>query len=290
MNDYILRVTVPGVRAFIALTTKIAEDARKRHECFPIATAALGRTMTAASLLAANLKNDEALTIRVEGDGPLGNIVADAAPNGAVRGYVKNPDVDLPLKNNKLNVGEAVGNGNIFITRFTGLKQPFTGSSPLVSGEIAEDVAHYMLMSEQTPSTIALGVLVMPDLTVAAAGGFFIQALPDAKDEQLIIIEENLKKLNPISQLISNGMEAEAIAAEIFAGLPMTIHKKTTLAFSCPCSKEKVKEMLISLGENEITDIINVDKQAEVVCHFCKEKYCFSIEELNHILDELKHK
>lgn len=288
MDDYILRITAPGIRAFIAITTNLTEEARRRHDCYPTATAALGRTMTAAALLAANLKNEEAVTIRIEGNGPLGKIVADAAPNGAVRGYVKDPHVDLPLNNNKLNVGQAVGSGNIFITRFTGLKQPFTGSASLVSGEIAEDVANYMFVSEQTPSTVALGVLVQPDLTVSAAGGFFIQALPGADDDKLAIVEENLKKLSPISQLVNDGIDAEHIAAQLFAGLPFVVHGTTTLAFSCPCSREKVKNTLISLGKDEITAMIEEDGQAEVICHFCREKYQFGRKALEEISKTLK--
>lgn len=288
MDDYILRITAPGIRAFIAITTNLTEEARRRHDCYPTATAALGRTMTAAALLAANLKNEEALTIRIEGNGPLGKIVADAAPNGAVRGYVKDSHVDLPLNNNKLNVGQAVGSGNIFITRFTGLKQPFTGSASLVSGEIAEDVANYMFVSEQTPSTVALGVLVQPDLTVSAAGGLFIQALPGADDDKLAIVEENLKKLSPISQLVNDGIDAEHIAAQLFAGLPFVVHETTTLAFSCPCSREKVKNTLISLGKDEITAMIEEDGQAEVICHFCREKYQFGRKALEEILKTLK--
>lgn len=288
MDDYILRVTAPGIRAFIATTTNLTEEARCRHDCYPTATAALGRTMTAAALLAANLKNEEALTIRIEGDGPLGNIVADAAPNGAVRGYVKNPHANLPLNDNKLNVGQAVGSGNIFITRFTGLKQPFTGSASLISGEIAEDVANYMFVSEQTPSTIALGVLVQPDLTVSAAGGFFIQALPEAEDDKLSIVEDNLKKLKPISQLINSGMDAKQIAVQLFAGLPVVIHETTTLAFSCPCSREKVENTLISLGKDEINAMIEEDGQAEVICHFCREKYRFERKALKEILETIK--
>lgn len=289
MHDHLARATAPGLRAFAAVTTNLAEEARRRHDCFPIATAALGRTMTGALLLAANLKNQEALTVRISGDGPLKEIVADACPDGSVRGYVRNPFVDLPLKEGKWDVGQAVGNGHIYVTRFVGLKQPFTSSAELVSGEIAEDITQYLMVSEQTPSSVALGVLIAPDATVAAAGGFFIQALPGAEEDAITQLEANLQHLPPVSQLVSEGKDAKAILEIVFAGLPTTVYDPVELEFNCQCSRERVENMLISLGADEIKAMIT-DGQAEVCCHFCSEKYQFSAQELTAILQEIETK
>lgn len=285
MGDHITRATIAGgVRAFAAVTTALAEEARKRHDCYPVAAAALGRAMTGALLLAANLKADESITLRIIGDGPLGEVVTDAHASGSVRGYVKNPHVHLPLHEGKLAVGNAVGNGQIAVTRFTGLKQPFTGSAELVSGEIAEDITNYLYVSEQTPSTVALGVLVQPDMTVAAAGGFMVQALPDADDEVLSKIESNIALLPPVSQLVHEGLDAAGIINRIFSGLPATIYDEIPLEFKCSCSYEKVQNVLVSLGTGEINDILIEDGQAEVCCPFCSAKYQFDKGDLEQVI------
>jgi len=291
MQDHIIKATtIGGVRAFAIVTTNLVEEARKRHDCYPVAIAGLGRTMTAALLLAANLKTDESITIRIAGNGPLGDIIADAHASGVVRGYVKNPHVDLPLRGIKLDVGTAVGDGQIYVTRFTGLKQPFTGSSALVSGEIANDVTNYLLISEQIPSTVSLGVLVQPDLTVGAAGGFIVQALPNADDEVLRKIEQNIGALPPVSQLVSEGKDAAGIINMIFNELPITLYEKTSVEFKCHCSHERVQDMLVSLGEKEIDDIIITDGQAEVCCHFCGEKYQYDTSDLEQVILLIKEK
>lgn len=287
MHDHLIRATAPGVRAFAAITTSLVEEARRRHNCFPVATAALGRTMTGALLMAANLKTAESLTIRISGDGPLGEIVADASPAGTVRGYVKNAFVDLPLHNGKWAVGQAVGKGHIYVTRFVGLKQPFTGSAELVSGEIAEDITNYLTVSEQTPSSVALGVLIGQDATVAAAGGFFIQALPGAEEEVLVQVEDNLRQLPPVSQMVQDGQDAAGILKKVFAGLAITVYDPLNLQFHCHCSRERVESMLASLGANEIQEMA-AEGQAEVCCHFCGEKYLFTANELTQILNHIR--
>ena len=289
MQDHLLRATANGVRAFVAVTTNLTEEARQRHNCYPIAAAALGRTMTGALLLAANLKTDESISLRIDGDGPLGAIVADAWADGKVRGYVDEPHTDLPLHNGKLAVGQAVGAVNIYVTRFTGLKQPFTGSAELVSGEIAEDLTNYLYISEQTPSTISLGVLVNPDLSVAAAGGLMVQALPGADDATLEQIESNLSNLGSISQLVQQGMDGQAIMHKIFAGMEvdLNLYEPMELTFRCQCSRERVTTALISLGVQELTDILK-DGQAELCCHFCGEKYQFNKAELEAVIDSIK--
>ncbi|MBP2650053.1 MAG: 33 kDa chaperonin [Firmicutes bacterium] len=286
MTDHLAKATFSGVRAFAAVTTDLVEEARQRHECYPIATAALGRTMTAALLLAADLKTEAAITVRIAGDGQLGKVVADASSQGKVRGYVENPQVELMLSNGKLDVGRAVGAGNIFVSRFTtGTNQPFTGSAPLISGEIAEDIANYLFVSEQTPSTVSLGVLVNPDLTTAAAGGFFVQAMPGAEDEVLAAVEKNLADMPPISELVGQGNDANAILQRIFAGMSAKIFAAAPLEFYCQCSIERVEDMLVSLGKEELSSMVDEGK-AEITCHFCGEKYHFTKERLKELLDQ----
>lgn len=283
MLDHLIRATAPGIRAFAAVTTNLVEEARVRHNCYPVTAAALGRVMTGSLLLAANLKTEESLTVRVSGDGPAGDVVADAYASGIVRGYVKNPQLDLPLKSNKLDVGSAVGKGHIYVTRFTGLKQPFTGSTELVSGEIAEDLTSYLAKSEQTPSSVALGVLVQPDMKVSGAGGFLVQALPHAEAELLDVLEQNLAQLPPVSQLVHDGYDAKKIIQAVFAGLHINLYDEVPLKFKCQCSRERVQNMLISLGKEELSSLAD-EGQAEIVCHFCMEKYHFGKPDLKELL------
>lgn len=283
MHDHLLKATVPGVRAFAAVTTTLVEEARRRHDCYSVAAAALGRTMTAALLLAANLKTDEYVTVRIAGDGPLRGVIADAHASGTVRGYVNEPHVELPLAGCKLDVGGAVGQGHIHVTRFTGLKQPFTGTVPLVSGEIAEDVANYLLVSEQTPSTVSLGVLVDTDFTVVAAGGLIVQAMPGADDEVLARVEANLAALPTVSQLVHQGADAASILAGVFTGLEYTTFEPMPLAFRCQCSTERVENMLVSLGRQELSEMA-AEGRAEVRCHFCGEKYQIAGKRLKELL------
>ena len=287
MKDYLIKATVPGVRAFCTVTTEAVAEAVERHDCYPIAAAALGRTMTASLLLAANLKTNECITVRICGNGPLGEVVADAGANGIVRGAVRNPHVDLPLNNGKLDVGGAIGIGLISVTRFTGMKQPFTGSSHLVTGEIAEDLTNYLACSEQTPSSVGLGVLVDPDLSVAAAGGFLIQALPECEEEVISKVEENFTKIPPVSQMIKEGITPEQMAERIFEGLPVIIYDPMKIEFGCQCSKERIEEVLISLGKEELASMAE-EGHAEVCCKFCNEKYQFDKDELTTLLNAVK--
>lgn len=284
MSDHIIRATAPGIRAVAAVTTDLTGEAQRRHAASPVAAAALGRTMTAALLLAASLKNAESITVKINGDGPLGVVVADAYAVGTVRGYVNNPQADLPLKNGKLDVGGGVGSGILSVTRFVGLKQPFTGSAPLCSGEIAEDVTHYLTISEQTPSSVALGVLVNPDGAVAAAGGFLIQTLPGSAPGVIDQLEANLSGLPPVSGLIRDGRDAAGILELLFHGLSLRLYEQAPVAFACSCSRERVGNMLISLGEQELQAMLQ-EGQAEVACHFCAEKYHFTPAELMSLLD-----
>ena len=284
MKDHLVKATADGVRIFSAVTTNLVGEAVKRHDCYPTAAAALGRTMTGSLLFAANLKNDEAVTITIQGDGPLGKIVADAVPEGYTRGYVDNPHVDIPLNDKgKIDVASGVGrNGLVNVTRFTGLKQNITGSAELVTGEIAEDLTNYLYVSEQTPSSIGLGVLVDTDLSVKAAGGFFVQPLPNATDEVLDKLEANLKNINSVTDLVASNLDANEIIAKVCAGLNIKYLKTTYLQFRCHCNRERIEGMLMSLGKDDLQSLID-DGHAEVSCQFCGEKYQFTAEELKSL-------
>lgn len=284
MSDKLVKAITKGVRVYAAVTTDLVNEAIRRHDCYPVAAAALGRTMTGALLLAANLKNKEALTVNIRGDGPLKNITADAVPEGFVRGYVANPHVELPLNDKgKLDVGGGVGRGLVTVTRFTGLREPMRGSSEIVTGEIAEDLTNYLYVSEQTPSSIGLGVLVDTDFSAKAAGGFIIQPMPDADEETISRLEENLQKLRPVTTMIDEGKDAREIILEIMNGFEMEFLTTTDLAFRCQCSKERLEDVLLNLNHDDMESLI-ADGQAEVCCHFCGEKYHFSKEELQHLL------
>ena len=284
MSDKLVKAITKGVRVYAAVTTDLVNEAIRRHDCYPVAAAALGRTMTGALLLAANLKNKEALTVNIRGDGPLKNITADAVPEGFVRGYVANPHVELPLNDRgKLDVGGGVGQGLVTVTRFTGLREPMRGSSEIITGEIAEDLTNYLYVSEQTPSSIGLGVLVDTDFSAKAAGGFIIQPMPDADEETISRLEENLQKLRPVTTMIDEGKDAREIILEIMNGFEMEFLTTTDLAFRCQCSKERLEDVLLNLNHDDMESLI-ADGQAEVCCHFCGEKYHFSKEELQHLL------
>ncbi len=284
MSDTLVKAITKGVRVYAAVTTDLVNEAIKRHDCYPVAAAALGRTMTGALLMAANLKNKEAITINIRGNGPLANITADAVPEGYVRGYVANPHVELPLNaQGKLDVGGGVGQGLVTVTRFTGLREPMRGSSEIVSGEIAEDLTNYLYVSEQTPSSIGLGVLVDTDYTAKAAGGFMIQPMPDADEEIITKLEENLKNLRPVTTTIAEGKGPKEIIEEIMTGFQMEFLTTTELGFKCQCSKERLEDVLLNLNRDDMLSLIE-DGQAEVCCQFCGAKYNFTKAELEHLL------
>lgn len=288
MWDSLVRATALNntIRVSAVVTTKLTEEARKRHNTFPVATAALGRTMNAALLLTWGLKEkDDTITVRIFGDGPLGGIIVDANSQGEVRGYVQNPKVDLPLnEKGKLDVGGAVGQGNIYVTKDIGLKDPYTGSIPLISGEIGEDVAGYLARSEQIPSLVSLGVLVNPNFTVAASGGIIIQVLPNTPEEILVNIEENTAKLLPISTLIKEGKGPKDIIRLYLEGLDVEFLEERPIRFQCKCSAQRVKNVLVSLGQEELKDMLKKEGKAEVVCHFCNEVYNLGEAELEDLL------
>ena len=282
--DHLLKATADGVRIFAAVTTDLVSEAARRHDCSATASAALGRTITGALLFAANLKNDEAVTIKIQGDGPLGRIVADAVPEGYARGFVDNPHFDLPsTAAGKLDVSGGVGrHGLVSVTRFTGLEHDVTGSCELVSGEIAEDLTQYLFVSEQTPSSVGLGVLVDTDLSIRAAGGFMVQPLPECSEAVLDRLESNLRSMRSVTEMIDGGLDARGMIETIFAGLEINYLSETPLQFKCKCSRERVSETLHSLAAKDRQALLD-DGQAEVVCQFCGEKYQFSDDELRSI-------
>jgi molecular chaperone Hsp33 len=287
--DYTTRaISADGyVRGFAALTTNLVQELQKRHFTFPVASAALGRTVTMASLLSLTIKDKkERITIQVEGDGPLGRIVAETDGESNIRGYVDNPDVLIPLKENgKLDVSGAVGQGSLYITRDLGLGNPYQGASPIVSGELAEDFTYYFTSSEQTPSSVGLGVLVNRD-KILVAGGYMVQLLPNAPESVIDMLEARISKITSITDLLAKDITPKQLLQQIMGDDTRFLEKKET-RFGCTCSRDKVKNMLVSLGERELTAIVDEVGEAEVVCHFCNEKYQFNKEELLEIIGSL---
>lgn len=267
--------------------TNLVEEARKVHDLSPTATAALGRTLIMASIMGANLKGkDDNLTLQIKGNGPIGNITVTADSRARVRGYVANPTIDVPLRQDgKLNVGMAVGNeGFLYVIKDIGLKDPYIGMSKLVTGEIAEDFTNYFYTSEQTSCAVALGVLVDKN-GVKSAGGYMVMAMPDATEDELFILEQRIKEAKPISQMLDENMSLEDIAKDITGDVNIKIlEDEINPKYECNCSKEKMEKALISVGKEELKNIIAEDGKAELVCHFCNKKYIFTEEELRHLL------
>lgn len=292
MNNYLVKATgFDGmVRAYTSTTTDVIEEARRRHDSWATATAALGRTMTISTMMGAMLKGDDTLTVKVEGDGPLGAIVVDADTKGNVRGYVQQPQTDLPTNSfGKLDVAGAVGTtGTLSIVKDLGMKDYFTGQVELVSGEISEDFTYYFAHSEQIPSAVGAGVLINPDHTVLAAGGFIVQMMPGATEEVIEAVEKNITNMPSISESIEQGKTPEELLDLLFGDASYTILDKSPIMFTCKCSKERFEQAIVGLGTEEIQTMITEDKGAEAQCHFCNEIYHFSEEELMHCLEESK--
>lgn len=292
MNDYLVKALAfdGQVRAYAVCTTELVAEAQKRHQTWRTASAALGRAMTAGVMMGAMLKGEEKLTIKIEGDGPLGHILVDSDAKGKVRGYVNNPQVDFEAnEHGKLDVRRAVGtSGALTVVKDIGLRDYFTGQVPLVSGELGEDFTYYFATSEQVPSSVGVGVLVNPDDSILAAGGFILQLMPDTEEKTIAKLENSLNTIPPISKLIQDGLTPEEILARLFGKDQFKVLEKMPVQFECTCSKERFAEAIISLGRSEIIDMIETDGMAEAHCHFCNEKYLFSKEELEALLDEAK--
>lgn len=287
--DYIIRAInkEKDVKIQVAITTELVEKARKTHNLTKTASAVLGRTLSAGIILAEDMKNEkDSITVNINGDGPVGRIVATAKNNGKIKGYVQNPNADADVRESdgKLDVSGLVGNGTLTVVRDLGMREPYVGQVPLVSGEIAEDFANYLYTSDQVPSVVGLGVLVDTDLTIKSSGGFILQLMPGASEETICKIEENLKDLPTVTQMIESGFNAEDILNRVMQGFEMKILNKKEISFDCDCSKEKVEDALVSLGTKEIEEIIKEDKKAEIQCHFCNTFYNFDEEDLNKIL------
>lgn len=276
------------VRAFAVRTTNVVEELRSRHDTYPTATAAMGRTVTAAAMMGAMLKGEEKLTIQVKGDGPIGQIVADANAKGEVRGYVNEPHVHLPSNSlGKLDVAGAVGTtGFIHVTKDLGLKEPYRGSVPIISGELGEDFTYYFALSEQTPSAVGVGVLVDTDNSVIVAGGFIIQLLPGLEDNEISAIEQAVGQMPPVTTLLDQGMELEEMLRWLLPDVK--VMSEMDITFQCTCSRERVERTLISLGEQELQSLIDEGEETEVVCDFCREAYSFTVEEMKELLEQAK--
>ncbi len=290
MADYLVRAIAAGgnVRAFVAVTTDLVDEARRRHDTWPTATAALGRTLTGAALMGATLKDrDESLTLRLAGDGPLGGVICDSDEQGQVRGYVNNPHVDLDLNAvGKLDVAGAVGAGLLYVTRQLALQGVYTGTSEIISGEIAEDLAYYLTQSEQTPSAVSLGVRVGPDGAVVAAGGYLVQLMPATSASDVEQLEINIGALGCVSQAVEQGLEPEQILGSILAGIDYQILERRDLHFACRCSRERALGALALLDMDELEVMIKEDQGAELHCHFCGERYRFTEEEIRSVRTE----
>lgn len=277
------------VRIYVVDATEMVREAQSIHDSRSVATAALGRSLIGTTLIGATLKNkQDKITLRINGGGPIGSIVVDSNMYGHTKGYIQNPHVSLDLNNEgKLNVSEAVGTeGNLVVTKDQGLKTPFVGQVPLVSGELAEDFTYYMAVSEQTPSSFGLSVLVNPDETVKVAGGFMIQVLPDTSDETIAQLEEMLVKLPQLSELLEDIEDIEELFVHLAGEGNYRVLEDLPVAFKCDCSKERFTNALKSLGKQEIQEIIDEDGQAETTCHFCQKHYLFTKEELEEIKAE----
>lgn len=291
-NDYIVKALAFGgqIRAYSALTTESVQEAQTRHYTWSTASAALGRTMTATLMMGAMLKGNQKLTVTVDGQGPIGKVIADADAKGNVRGYVTNPQTHFPLNDHgKLDVSRAVGtNGSLTVVKDVGLKDYFSGSSPLVSGELGDDFTYYFAKSEQVPSSVGLGVLVNPDNSIKASGGFLIQVMPGAEDETINKLEDAINHMTPVSKLIDQGLTPEELLFEILGEENVQILENVPAHFECNCGHDKFLNAIKGLGEAEIQNMINEDHGAEAECHFCRNKYQFSEEELQQLLDNIK--
>lgn len=286
MKDYLVKATgFDGkVRAYAINSTEMVKEAQERHDTWATASAALGRTMTITTMMGAMLKGDDSITVKVEGNGPAGAIIADGNARGEIRGYVKNPHVDFDLNRyGKLDVARAVGNeGTVSVTKDVGLKDFFTGEVPIISGEISEDFTYYFANSEQIPSAVAAGVLVNPDHTIKAAGGFIVQVMPGTDEDMITRLEEQIQSFPAISSLIQEGKTPQQVL-DILFGEEVKILETLPVEFQCKCSKERVARAIVGLGKEEIQEMIDEDHGAEATCHFCNQKYQFTEAELESL-------
>ena len=292
MNDYVIRATAANdqIRAFAAVTTEMVETAREHHNTSPVATAALGRLLTAGAMMGSMMKGEkDVLTLQIKAGGPLQGITVTADSQGNVKGYVGNPDVCIPANSKgKLDVAGAVGPGFLTVIKDMGLKEPYSGQVMLQTCEIAEDLTYYFATSEQVPSAVGLGVLMNKNNTVRQAGGFIVQLMPFAEEEVISRLEQNVQKINSVTNLLEEGHTPESLLEKVLEGFDVQINEKMDTRFRCNCSKERVAKALISIGRKELNEMIQEGKPIEMNCHFCNTNYNFTVEELKEILRRCK--
>ena len=290
MGDYIVKAAAADyqIRAYAATTRELTEYARRAHNTSPVATAALGRLLTAGAMMGVMMKGEEdLLTLKIQGDGPIGGLTVTADAKGRVKGYVFNPSVLLPPnEKGKLDVGGALGLGVLSVIKDMGLKEPYVGQTILVTGEIAEDLTYYFASSEQTPSSVALGVLMNGENTVRQAGGFILQMMPGASEEVIGRLEEKLGEIVSVTAMLDEGKTPETILGDVLGEFGLEIREKIPAQFYCNCTKRRVEKALISIGKKEIQEMIQDGKPIEINCHFCGRHYVFSVEELKEIFNK----
>jgi molecular chaperone Hsp33 len=291
MKDYIIRGTSvdEGIRFFCCITTNMVEEARKIHNCSPVSIAALGRMLTAGSMMGTMLKSErDTLTVQINGRGSAGSIVVISDASGNARGYITNPNVELMHRaDGKLDVGTAVGvDGVLTVIKDLGMKEPYVGQIPIISGEIGDDISSYFATSEQTPTAVGLGVLVEVDGHVEAAGGFIIQLMPEADEAVISKLEKKLGNIKSVTEMIKSGLDAEGMMKAILEDIEFKVNESKQVEYRCNCNKERLEKALISIGKQELTELIEEQGNAELVCHFCNSKYHFEKEELKELLEK----
>ena len=288
MQDYMIRATAAddSIRAFAAATRQMVEDARMAHDTTPVCTAALGRLLTGGVMFGSMLKEDRALvTLQIRSDGPAGGITVTADSHFHAKGYVNNPHVQIPLKpNGKLDVSGAIGRGTLTVIRDIGLKEPYVGTIRMPSGEIAEDLTLYFAQSEQIPSSVGLGVLVDRDWSVKRSGGFLLQLMPGASDKVIDELEERIKKVTGVTDMLEKGMLPEDILENLIGSFKLEIKEKHEVSFACSCSKERIERALISIGPKDIREMIQEGRPVDAGCQFCGKQYRFDMDDLRRIL------
>ncbi|SKA62556.1 molecular chaperone Hsp33 [Eubacterium uniforme] len=291
MSDYILRATAADdqIRAFVANTKELVEEARERHGLSKVCTAALGRLLTGGAMMGIMMKGDEdVLTLQMKGDGPINGVTVTADSKGNVKGYVGNPEIELPPNYaGKLDVGAAIGYGTLTVIKDLGLKEPYASSVPLGTSEVAEDLTYYFATSEQVPSAVALGVLVDKDGSVKQAGGFILQVMPNATEETISFLEEKINNTPSVTSMLEEGKSAEDILEFLLGDLGINITEKVPTKYYCNCSRERVSKVWATLPKKDIEDIIGEGKDVEIKCHFCNSGYSFSVDEIKDICKDI---
>lgn len=293
MKDTLVRAIAKdaGIQMTAVYTKSIVERARQIHKTLPVASAALGRTLTAVSMMGSQLKNEDgSVTVQIKGNGELGSIVTVSDAEGNVRGYLQNPALDIPLKENgKLDVGTAVGRGYLMVIKDVGMREPVTGTVALVNGEIAEDITLYFAESEQIPSAVALGVLVDTDQSIKQAGGYLVQLMPGVTDAQIAKLEDNISRLPSMTQMLEDELTLHDIIGQVLYGFHVEFLSEQDVSYKCACSEEKVSRALISLGQKELEEMIAKGETTELTCQFCDRLYHFEIEDIKELLEKAKN-